>query len=56
MPVASKTHDVILGTGVLYRSTGLGTVKTQVLWLASIGSTELGISLARFRHSLGADD
>jgi ABC-2 type transport system permease protein len=54
MLVAPNTHYVILGQGVLYRSAGLATVWPQFLWLALIGSTFFGISLARFRRTLGA--
>ena len=54
MLVAPNTHYVILGQGVLYRSAGLATVWPQFLWLALIGSAFFGISLARFRRTLGA--
>ncbi|MBO0699927.1 MAG: ABC transporter permease, partial [Zavarzinella sp.] len=53
MLVAPTTHFVMLAQGILYRGAGLGIVWPQFLALALIGSAFFGISLARFRRTIG---
>jgi len=56
MLAAPNTHYVMLGQGILYRSAGFATLWPQFLWLALIGGSFFGISLARFRRTLGTSD
>ncbi len=53
MLVAPNTHFVMVAQGILYRGAGLDTVWPQFLALAAIGGTLFGLSLGRFRKTLG---
>jgi ABC-2 type transport system permease protein len=53
MLVAPNTHFVMLAQGILYRGAGLDIVWPQFLALAAIGAILFGLSLARFRKTLG---
>lgn len=53
MLVAPNTHYVALAQGVLFRSAGLATVWPQFLALGAIGGILFGITLARFRKTMG---
>lgn len=50
---APNTHFVILAQAILFRGAGFGVVWPQFLSLAVIGSVLFGLSLARFRRTLG---
>ncbi|MGB5135951.1 MAG: ABC transporter permease [Prochlorococcaceae cyanobacterium] len=56
MLAAPNTHYVMLGQGILYRSAGFGMLWPRFLWLALIGCSFFGISLACFRRTLGTAD
>ena len=53
MLAAPNTHYVILAQGVLFRGAGLLTVLPQFLALAAIGGILFGVTLARFRKTIG---
>ena len=53
MLAAPNTHFVMLAQGILYRGAGLDIVWPQFLALAGIGAILFGLSLARFRKTLG---
>lgn len=53
MLAAPNTHFVMLAQGILYRGAGLDIVWPQFLALAFIGTILFGLSLARFRKTLG---
>ncbi len=53
MLVAPSTHFVALGQAILYRGAGIAAVWPQFLALAGIGSVLFGLSLSRFRKSIG---
>jgi ABC-2 type transport system permease protein len=53
MLAAPNTHFVMLAQGILYRGAGLDIVWPQFLALAFIGAILFGLSLARFRKTLG---
>jgi ABC-2 type transport system permease protein len=53
MLLAPNTHYVMLGQDILYRSAGLAAVWPQCLWLLGIGLSFFGLSLVRFRRTLG---
>jgi ABC-2 type transport system permease protein len=53
MLAAPNTHFVMLAQGILYRGAGLDIVWPQFLALAVICSILFGLSLARFRKTLG---
>lgn len=53
MLAAPNTHFVMLAQGILYRGAGLAIVWPQFLALAGIGAILFGLSLARFRKTLG---
>lgn len=54
MMLAPTTHFVMLAQGILYRGAGLTIVWPQFIGLLLIGSTFFGISLGRFRSTIGA--
>jgi ABC-2 type transport system permease protein len=53
MLAAPNTHFVMLAQGILYRGAGLDIVWPQFVALAAIGAILFGLSLARFRKTLG---
>ena len=53
MRVAPTTHFVMLAQAVLYRGAGLATVWPNLIGLAVIGAAFFGITLARFRKTVG---
>jgi ABC-2 type transport system permease protein len=56
MQAAPTTHFVILAQGILYRGAGLGIVWPQFIALALIGTAFFGVSLARFRRTIGTKE
>jgi ABC-2 type transport system permease protein len=54
MLAAPTTHFVTLAQAVLYRGAGLDVVWPQFIALAAIGAILFGLSLARFRKTVGA--
>lgn len=54
MMVAPNTHFVALAQAILYRGAGIGVVWPQFLFITAIGLSLFGISLARFRKTIGA--
>lgn len=53
MMAAPTTHFVMLAQAILYRGAGLAMVWPQFLALAVIGGSLFGLSLARFRKTIG---
>jgi ABC-type multidrug transport system, permease component len=53
MLAAPNTHFVMMAQAILYRGAGLDVVWPQFLAIAAIGATLFGISLARFRKTIG---
>ncbi|HTN74987.1 MAG TPA: ABC transporter permease [Pirellulaceae bacterium] len=53
MLVAPNTHFVMLSQGILYRGAGLAVVWPQFVALAVIGAAFFGLTLARFRQTIG---
>jgi ABC-2 type transport system permease protein len=54
MLAAPTTHFVMLAQAVLFRGAGLDLVWPQLVSLAAIGATLFGLTLARFRATIGA--
>lgn len=54
MLAAPNTHFVVLAQAVLFRGAGLSIVWPQLVALTLIAATFFGMSLARFRKTLGA--
>ncbi len=52
MLAAPNTHFVMFAQAILYRGAGLSVVWPQFFFLALIGSSLFGLSLARFRKTL----
>jgi len=53
MLVAPTTHFVMFAQGILYRGAGLAIVWPQLAAIAALGVAFFGISLARFRRTIG---
>jgi ABC-2 type transport system permease protein len=53
MLAAPNTHFVMLAQGILFRGAGLDIVWPQFIALAAIGAILFGLSLGRFRQTLG---
>jgi ABC-2 type transport system permease protein len=53
MEAAPTTHFVALAQAILYRGAGLSVVWPQFVALALIGALLFGLSLARFRRTIG---
>ncbi|MGE4559639.1 MAG: ABC transporter permease [Desulfobulbus sp.] len=53
MEAAPTTHFVALAQAILYRGAGLDVVWPQFIALAVIGSVLFGLSLSRFRRTIG---
>jgi ABC-2 type transport system permease protein len=53
MLAAPTTHFVMLAQGILYRGAGFAVVWPQFVALAVIGAVFFGISLSRFRQTIG---
>jgi ABC-2 type transport system permease protein len=51
---APNTHFVMLAQAILYRGAGLGIVWPQFAALTTIGAILFGLSLSRFRKTLGS--
>jgi ABC-2 type transport system permease protein len=54
MQVAPTTHFVSLSQAILYRGAGLEVVWPQFVSLVVIGASLFGVSLVRFRRTLGS--
>lgn len=53
MLLAPSTHFVIIGQAILYRGAGFAVVWPQFVALAAIGAVCFGVSLNRFRKTIG---
>ncbi len=53
MEIAPTTHFVIFAQGILYRGGGVDVVWPQLVLLGLIGAAFFGISLWRFRNTIG---
>jgi ABC-2 type transport system permease protein len=54
MLAAPTTHFVALGQAILFRGAGLAVIWPHYVAVAAIGGALFGVSLARFRRTIGA--